>query len=58
MSEEIEEEKCADCGCTRFEEGHDAHRYCADCGLVAETQVIDYGQDWRSYVRWVGASNS
>ncbi len=45
--EEIE--RCVDCGCTRFEEGNDAHNYCADCGLVSNNQVIDYGQDWRSY---------
>ncbi len=51
------EEKCADCGCDRFEEGNDAHNYCKDCGLVANSQVIDYGQDWRSYEDGSGKDN-
>ena len=40
MDEVAEVEKCVDCGCTRFDEGSDSHRYCADCGLVAESQII------------------
>ena len=53
----IEDEVCIECGCKRFEEGADAHRFCTDCGLVAENQVIDYGQDWRSYEDGSGKDN-
>ena len=54
---EIVKDVCADCGCTVFEESSDAHRYCRDCGWVMKTQVIDYGQDWRSYEDGSGKDN-
>ncbi len=52
-----EDEQCGDCGSKTFEEGSDAHRYCKDCGLVIHAQVIDYGQDWRSYEDGSGKDN-
>ncbi len=57
MNDEVEEEVCNECGCKQFEEGNDAHRFCRDCGLVANSQVIDYGQDWRSYEDGSGKDN-
>ena len=57
MEEIVEEEKCEECGCTVFEESSDGHRYCRDCGVVLDTVVIDYGQDWRSYEDGSGQEN-
>ena len=57
MEEIVEEEKCEECGCTVFEESSDGHRYCRDCGVVLETVVIDYGQDWRAYEDGSGQEN-
>ena len=54
---EIIDDVCAECGSTTFEESSDAHRYCIDCGLVINSQVIDYGQDWRSYEDGSGKDN-
>ena len=53
----FEEERCSDCGGTKFEDSSDAHRYCSACGLVSTSQVIDYGQDWRSYEDGSGKDN-
>ena len=53
----IDDEICSECGGLKFEEGNDAHRFCVDCGLVASGQVIDYGQDWRSYEDGSGKYN-
>ena len=58
MDDVIEEvEKCEECGCTVFEESSDGHRYCRDCGVVLDSVVIDYGQDWRSYEDGSGQEN-
>ncbi len=57
MVEMVDTEKCVECGCSIFDESSDGHRYCRDCGMVAESMVIDYGQDWRSYEDGSGKNN-
>ncbi len=54
---EVKNEKCADCGSQEFETGQDGYTYCVMCGLVQQAQVIDYGQDWRSYEDGSGKEN-
>ncbi len=54
---EVKDEKCADCGSQEFETGQDGYTYCVMCGLVQQAQVIDYGQDWRSYEDGSGQEN-
>ncbi|CAL5228963.1 g12195 [Coccomyxa viridis] len=44
------EQQCADCGSSDFVEDHaNGDLVCTNCGLVAESHLIDEGSEWRSF---------
>lgn len=46
----VEVRKCPECGSTNLETNSDRGEFtCRDCGLVIESDMVDFGQEWREF---------